>query len=111
MTGPDISNFDVTTEDVQATASSVQQAVDEIESQMSTLRSFVSATSDYWQGADQAAFVELMQTFDSDAAALNNALDSIAGGLRSNATNYDDAGATNKSSFAAIHQNLPPARF
>jgi WXG100 family type VII secretion target len=111
MAGPDIRDFHVATEDVQATATSVQQTVHEIEGELFGLRSFVASTGDYWQGSDQLAFFEFMQSFDANAYSLSDALDSISTGLHANARRYDEAGAANKTGLNSINQTRPPAQF
>jgi WXG100 family type VII secretion target len=111
MTGPDFRNFHVATEDVQATATSVQQTVHDIEGELFGLRSFVDSTGDYWQGSDQLAFIELLQSFDVNAYSLSEALDSISTGLHANASKYNEAGDVNKAGLNNIDQTLPPAQF
>jgi WXG100 family type VII secretion target len=107
--GAPISDFKVSTADVESLSTYVGRTVDDIEAQMARLRTFVVNTEEYWQGMDQAAFIELMQQFDTNAKALNTSLDGIRNGLQSNATNYSTTGATNRQTLASTHSALPPA--
>lgn len=102
--------FTVTPEYIQNAATSCDNTANEIQTQLSTLRSYVVNLEAVYQGVAANTFQALMNDYDSFAKMLNNALTDIGSGLRGNYVNYTDSESRNVANLAPIQGNIPGAR-
>jgi len=62
-----------------------------VQGQLSQVRSVIDGVRGGWEGAAQAAFTNLMQTWDADAKKLNDALLGISDTLAASGRSFDAA--------------------
>ncbi len=82
-------------------ASNVERVKDEVQGELSRLRGVVEDVSGSWKGQAQASFHSLMERWDENARDLNEALQSIADNIRSNAGDFDNTDVDNAAAFNA----------
>lgn len=90
---------DVTT--MNQAASNVDRVKGEVQGELSRLRGVVEDVSGSWKGQAQASFHSLMERWDENARDLNEALQSIADNIRSNADDFDNTDVDNAAAFNA----------
>ncbi|MEU2246862.1 WXG100 family type VII secretion target [Streptomyces sp. NPDC019224] len=103
-------NYVVTPAMVTAAKNSCRTTAEEINAQLSTLRTYVVNLEQVWQGIAQRTFDTYMAEYDVYAKMLNQALNEIADGLSSTHLNYSEAEATAMRNLQALENELPSAR-
>jgi ESAT-6 family protein len=78
----------------------------QIQSQLSNLRSRLQPLAGSWQGQAATSFHQLMERWDNDARTLNQALQSIGDGLKQSHQTYQAQEATNAQDISRISTNL-----
>jgi len=90
-----VATIKVTSEQLMSVASQLQAGAGEVEGQLSSMRSQVSALVDAdWSGAASDSFRELWEKWHSGATQLREALDGIQGMLGKAAQAYADTEET-----------------
>lgn len=98
--------YNVTPADLAKASQAVQQTVQDINSQMSSLQSAVEPLGSSWQGQAYQAFQQLMQRFNDDGKKLTTALQAIGEAIDANNKNYTQVEESNKSSITSLLSSL-----
>jgi WXG100 family type VII secretion target len=91
-------SFDV----MSKAAQSVQQTVEEIRAEMSSLESNLAPVASAWKGSAASAFQQLMERFNADGQKLTEALNAIGEAMGANTKNYSQVEDANASSISKI---------
>src|SRR4051812_22733303 len=97
----------VTPQMVTDAAASCDATNNEIDAELSALRSFVVNLQAQWHGVASDQFNILMTDFDIYGRMLHNALADIASGLRGNAVNYVDTETSNINNLVSVNGDIP----
>ena len=87
---------------MQKAAQSVEQTVQEIRAEMSSLENNLAPVAGAWKGSASSAFQELMARFNGDGQKLIEALTAIGEALGANTKNYSQVEEENQSSIAKL---------
>jgi len=96
----------VTPADLAKASQSVQQTVQDIQSQMRSLQSAVDPLSASWKGQAYQAFQQLMQRFQDDGTKLTQALQAIGEAIDANNKSYTATEEQNHSAISNILGSL-----
>lgn len=96
----------VTPADLAKASQSVQQTVQDIQSQMSSLQSAVDPLGASWKGQAYQAFQQLMERFRDDGTKLTQALQAIGEAIDANNKNYTATEEQNHSAISNILGSL-----
>ena len=100
------SSYGTSFDEMSKAAQSVQQTVQQIQSETRSLISSLEPISSSWQGSAASAFQQLIQRFNDDATKLTQALDAIGQALSSNTKNYSAVEEQNQSSISKLLSGL-----
>jgi WXG100 family type VII secretion target len=100
------SSYGTSFDEMNKAAQSVQQTVQQIQSETRSLISSLEPISSSWQGSAASAFQQLIQRFNDDATKLTQALDAIGQALSSNTKNYSAVEEQNQSSISKLLSGL-----
>jgi WXG100 family type VII secretion target len=93
-------------EEMQAAAHHVAEVNQSVQSQLMSLRNQLAPLAGAWKGQASTAFNLLMQRWDNDARALNEALNSIGEQIRGSGATYAQADETENQTYSRISQAL-----
>jgi len=96
------SSYGTSFEVMNKAAQSVQQTVQEIRSEMSSLQGNLEPVASAWKGSAASAFQQLMQRFMDDGQKLTQALDAIGESLSSNTKSYSAVEESSQSSISKL---------
>ncbi|AZA12050.1 WXG100 family type VII secretion target [Corynebacterium gerontici] len=85
-----------------STAGRVDDTNNEVQGELTRLRGVVDAVRGSWAGSAQHSFDGLMERWNTSARDLQQALQSIADNIRSNAGSFDHTEADNVAAFNAV---------
>ncbi|MFF2524086.1 WXG100 family type VII secretion target [Streptomyces liangshanensis] len=103
--------YSVTPGELLAAANSTNTTAQELDAQLSALKTYVIGLEEAWHGMAANEFQDLMVQWDTYARMLNDALTSIAGGLQGNYGNYDVSEQRNLTNLSSVRANIPSANF
>lgn len=83
-----MASYEVTPEEMQAGANNVFGTNENVQGQLSSLRSQLAPLAGAWTGQASTAFQTLMQRWDENALKLNEALRAIGEQLQASGTSY-----------------------
>lgn len=90
----------VSTDDVAAKATAIKSLAAEIESQVGTLTTQMTALADTWTGTASSAFQDLYGRWKGQASLIQQALGDISVSLNNAGSNYAEVEAANASGFS-----------
>lgn len=96
------SKFGTTFETMNKAAQSVEQTVQDINSEMRSLDSALEPVAQAWKGQAASAFQQLIDRFNQDCTKLTQALDAIGQALGANTKNYSAAEEQQTSAISSI---------
>lgn len=100
--------FLATTEEMDQASRKVATVNGEVQSELTGLRERLAPLAGAWTGAAAIAFTRLMERWDTDARALNDALSSIGGAIGSSGVSYAQAEEQQAGAMSAIGAALNP---
>lgn len=95
-----MSQLQVTFQDLYDASSMLQRGSQDIDGQLSTMKSQLSPIHSTWQGAAKGEFDRLWDEWDRNAQALRSNLEGIAQLLNTAGQNYEEAETKNRQSFS-----------
>lgn len=93
-------------EQMQAAANHVADVNHNVQAQLMSLRNQLAPLAGAWKGQAATAFQLLMQRWDNDARALNEALDSIGEQIRASGVTYAQTDEAENQTYSRISQAL-----
>jgi len=100
------SSYGTSFEVMNKAAQSVQQTVQEIQAEMSSLQGNLEPVASAWKGSAASAFQQLMERFHADGQKLTQALDAIGEALGANSKSYSSTEESNQSSISTLLNGL-----
>ncbi len=91
---------------MEAGANHVDTVHQALAGEMNTVKGLVQNSRDSWEGAAQVAFDRVMTDYNDAMNRLNQALEEIEAGIRSNGKNFTAAEQDNESRVASIGSSL-----
>lgn len=98
--------FGTQVEQMEAAASHVAQVNQSVQGQLSALSNQLAPLAGIWQGQAATAFHLLMERWNSNARALNDALSSIGEQVRASGATYAQADEAENQTFSRISAAL-----
>lgn len=95
-------NFTTEADVMLAAAGKVEATNGEVNAELARLRGVVDSVRGVWKGQAQTSFDNLMNRWNESARGLQEALDAIAGNIRSNAHHFDNVEAQNAQALGAV---------
>jgi WXG100 family type VII secretion target len=93
-------------EQMTAAANHVAEVNQSVQGQLTSLRNQLAPLAGAWKGQASTAFQLLMQRWDNDARALNEALNSIGEQIRGSGATYAQADEAENQTYSRISQAL-----
>ena len=98
--------YQTTPEEMRRAAARVREVNEQVQTQLSQLRNQLAPLGGAWRGEAATAFAGLMQRWDADARALNQALSGIGDAIDASALGYQRAEQTHQQTMTAISTAL-----
>jgi WXG100 family type VII secretion target len=98
--------YQTTPEEMRRAAARVREVNEQVQAQLSQLRNQLAPLGGAWRGEAATAFAGLMQRWDADARALNQALSGIGDAIDASALGYQRAEQTHQQTMTAISTAL-----
>lgn len=101
-------NFTTTTEEMDLAANRVMSVNEQVQAELRGLQSRLAPLASLWTGDASVAFARLMERWNTNAVALNDALNSIGGAIRGSGSNYAQNEQQQSSNLSSISAALNP---